>query len=139
MKSHEVAKLSGNDYLITHWDVDKALETLVWLTKTFGEGFVAIFTKGDSVEDALNITEDMSDEENTEAILSFMSRTIDRLNAKEYVKYSKIIVDGVKCNGKGIDFRTHFVGKLSTLHLLMFEVLRFQYGDFLGESSEADS
>lgn len=139
MKSHEVAKLSGNDYLITHWDVDKALETLVWLTKTFGEGFVAIFTKGDSVEDALNITEDMSDEENTEAILSFMSRTIDRLDAKEYVKYSKIIVDGVKCNGKGIDFRTHFVGKLSTLHLLMFEILRFQYGDFLGESSEADS
>lgn len=139
MKSHEVANLAGKDYLITHWDVDKALETMVWLTKTFGEGFVAIFTKGDSVEDALNITEDMSDEENTEAILSFMSRTIDRLDAKEYVKYSKIIVDGVKCDGKSIDFRTHFVGRLSTLHMLMFSVLRFQYGDFLGESSAEDS
>ena len=141
--SRQLTKYTAKDnvYLIGDWDVDTSLEILVWLTKTFGEGFISIFMSEEGQELAEKTlggkkTEDKEGDSlrEKELILEFTRNITKNLDAKEYVKYAKRIVSGVKCNGKDIDFSYHFVGKVDELHMLMFKVLQRQYGSFLGAS-----
>ena len=149
-------EIDGTTYSITNWDVDKALLTLVWLTKTFGEGFVGLFsskqgmsllfgeddgtpdTEVDDEEELIPKTSTASDGD-AEAIQEFISRVIDRLDERTYVKYAKHILDGVRIGTTKVNFGLHFVGKMALLHRLIFEVLRYQYGDFLGDRPGEDS
>jgi len=148
--------IDGTTYSITNWDVDKALLTLVWLTKTFGEGFVGLFSSkqgmsflmGEGSETPTDESEDdgelipkdgSTSDEDAKAIQEFISRVIDRLDERTYVKYAKHILDGVRIGTTKINFGLHFVGRMALLHRLIFEVLRYQYGDFLGDRPEGDS
>lgn len=142
-------EINGNHYVIGDWDVDKALETMVWLTKTFGEGILNLFV-GSEVEGAYNrligADEDIDDDgiiskvemtsEDKEQIKEFITAITRNLEPKEYVKYTKLIVAGVHVGGQKLEFKTHFVSKLGELHQLMFHVLRHQYSDFLGGSGD---
>lgn len=158
MKATHKVEIGGTTYSIYNWDVDKSLLTLVWLTKTFGEGFVGLFTSkagseflfgagdepekesgGDDDDDMLIPTSSRSDDDDAKVIQEFISRIIDRLDERTYLKYSKHILDGVRIGTTKINYGAHFVGKMALLHRLMFEVLRFQYGDFLGDSPGEDS
>jgi len=137
--------INGRNYIIGIWTVDKALETMVWITKTFGEGFLTLFMSDDGIDGAAKMIEstetkkekskDDLDKEKA-IILDFAGKIRDQLNAKEYVHYSKVIISGIKCSGQDINFNTHFTGRMFELHKLMFECLRHQYGDFLGASAE---
>ena len=140
-----ICTINGRTYVIGTWTVDKALETMVWITKTFGEGFLSLFMSGDGLDSAAKLIEKNDpekerSEEDLEAektlIMEFASKIRDQLNAKEYVHYSKIIVDGIRCDGQAIHFNTHFSGKMFELHRLMLACLRHQYGDFLGVNAE---
>ena len=142
-------EINGNHYVIGDWEVDKSLETMIWLTKTFGEGILSLFV-GSDVEGAYNrmigAEEDTDDEgvstkvemssEDKEKIRDFIESLTKNLEPKEFVKYTKLIVAGVHCGGQKVEFKTHFVGKLAELYLLMFHVLRHQYSDFLGGSGD---
>ncbi len=139
---------NGRIYLIGHWSVDKSLQTLVWLTKTFGEGFVTLFTSTagsqllfgskDSEEESKK-DDDVSEEEEAQMIKDFVNSIVDRLDEEQYVKYAKHIIDGVRLDGKKIDFNQHFIGRMGELHMVMFQVLKVQYSDFLGGGQESDS
>jgi hypothetical protein len=118
---------------------------MVWITKTFGEGFLSLFMSGDGLDSAAKLIEKSdSDEEKSDEdlesekalIMEFASKIRDQLNAKEYVHYSKTIIEGIRCEGQAIHFNTHFSGKMFELHQLMLKCLRHQYGDFLGASVE---
>lgn len=144
MSHKEPTKLviGKNTYIIGNWDVDKALEILVWLTKTFGEGLLTIFMSEDGLEAVRGMVDDgkekSSDEEakEKELVAEFAEKLINRLDAKEYVKYAKIIVSGTRCNGEAIDFKFHFVGRMGELHQVLFAVLKHQYSDFLAGSGD---
>lgn len=126
--------IGSNNYIIGDWSVDKALETMVWLTKTFGEGLLSLFMN----EDGMEMLNDMAEghgvegEKNQGAMEKFVAKLFEKLDAKEYVKYSKLICAGSHVNGQEINFNQHFAGKVSELHQVMFRILRHQYGDFLG-------
>jgi len=142
VKEPTIEKLNGNTYIITNWGVDKALETLVWITKTFGEGLITLLFSEGGEETLKQFTKDDKTSEEADAekelIADFAKRVIDRLDAKEYVKYAKLIVSGTKCNAQDIDFNQHFIGSMGELHRLLFAILKHQYSDFLGESGLAD-
>ena len=142
-KEPTIEKLGDNTYIICSWDVDKALETLVWLTKTFGEGLLTLLFSENGEETLKKLATDAKSDDEREAekdmVADFAKRVIDRLDAKEYVKYSKLIVKGTRCNGAEIEFGTHFIGKMGELHRLIFAILKHQYSDFLQESGLADS
>ena len=133
LTKHTVGK---NVYLIGDWDVDKSLEVLVWLSKTFGEGFISIFMSedGSEIADKAKEGEKINSEKEKALALEFAQTITKNLSAKEYVHYSKKIIEGAKCNGNDIDFGTHFIGKMKELHEVMFVTLKRQYGSFLGES-----
>ncbi len=149
MREAKQIEINGRNYLIGHWQVDKSLKTLVWLTKTFGEGFVAIFTSpvGSDLLGGSSLGEDepekpkkeISDKEEAEVIKDFVRSIVDRLDEDTYVKYARHIIEGVKVGGKAINFNQHFIGRMGELHNLMFEVLKLQYSDFLGGGQESDS
>jgi hypothetical protein len=143
-------EINGRTYTIGSWGVDKALETMVWLTKTFGEGFLSLLMAGEGVEDAKKLLDgtEVDDEgeirnktekelkEDKALIMEFAGKIREQLDAKEYVKYSKIIIEGIRCGGAPINFNTHFMGKMAELHQVMLQCLRHQYGDFLEGSAE---
>ncbi len=142
---------NGRTYIIGDWPVDKQLETLVWITKTFGDGILSLFMSGDSAEaldGLLYGTKDpeakaeekveLSDSEKRgkaerekEAMSDLIGKITKNLDAKEYVKYSKLIIEGIHCGGTRVNFSTHFIGKIGELHQVIFACLRHQYGDFL--------
>lgn len=141
-------EINGRTYLIGHWSVDKSLQTLVWLTKTFGEGFVTLFTSetgseflfgSNDSEEGSEEKSETSPEEDTAMIKEFVSNIVDKLDEETYVKYAKHIIDGVRFEGKKITFNTHFIQRMGELHMLMFKVLKVQYSDFLGGGQESDS
>lgn len=125
-----------NTYIIGTWTVDKSLEIFVWLTKTFGEGFVSIFMQQDE-QTAEALKSGGADDVEAKVIEEFVSKIVDRLEPAEYTKYARKICDGIKCNGQDLNFNTHFMGRIGELHFLMFHALRHQYSDFL-EGSESE-
>ena len=126
-------EINGRNYLIGDWDVDKSLETMVWIVKTFGEGFLSLFMTKDGFESIDGVVNgDVETDEERAIVKEFATKILDNIDPKEYAKYAKIICAGVRCNAKEIDFKFHFVRRMGELHLVMFHVLKHQYGDFLG-------
>ena len=125
----------GEKILIRHWDVDKQLEILAWLTKNFGEGIMALFMQNDSdVKDYLPETEYDDNgaltNQSQKNIQVFAREIFQKLEPKEYTKYMRIILQDCMHGPKKIDLNM-FKGKMVAMHTLAFEVLCYQYSDFL--------
>lgn len=134
-------EINGRVYIITDWQIDKQLETFVWLTKTFGEGLLTLFmTEGglDGVDNLLGNSEsELTDEEKKEkskkdldGLTDVVKKVTSNLEGKEYVKYVKIMLDGISCKAKSVSLMD-FTGRIGELHQVIFHCLRHQYGDFL--------
>ena len=158
MKQPLKKTINSRDYLIGCWEVDKSLEILVWLTKTFGEGVVTLFTSEAGMGAMLGkFTEEVEEAKTKEVgeapadpvatseadkaaeaklIKEFASSIVDKLDQKQYPVMCKHIIAGIRYQAQPINFNNHFVGRLGELHELMFHTIRFQYADFLGESDE---
>jgi hypothetical protein len=136
-------------YIIGDWTVDRSLETLVWLTKTFGEGILQLFIHEDGLDAADRLIsgtpeevdgqEVKTSEEDKQLANEFVSKILRNLDPREYSAYCKAILQGVKCNAQDINFNVHFQGRIAELHNVIFQVLRHQYSDFLGGSGGSDS
>lgn len=141
-KEPTIFKAENRTYIIGNWEVDKALETFIWLTKTFGEGLITILFSEDGQERIQKFGSEENKsaedaEQEKEMLSEFAAKVIDRLDTKEYVKYAKIIVSGTKCNAQDINFNQHFIGRMGELHRLILAILKHQYSDFLvGSGSE---
>ena len=128
----KVVEIGGESYLIEYWKVEKSLEIFAWLTKNFGESFMAFFMgEGDAPE----VMEELGDGSTTESatkIDKVLKQAIANLNPKEYVTYAKIILKDVQHGAKPINLDKVFRGRMLDLHTLLFHVLTYQYSDFLG-------
>jgi len=137
----KVVEYCGEKLLITHWHIDKQLEVLAWLTKTFGEGIMSLFLEGGDVDDYLPEMEKDSEgavtEESKNSIGAFVTEIFSKLSPKDYAHYAKYIVADVLHGNKKVDVNKLFRGRLVKLHYLIFEVLQYQYSDFLQENSES--
>ena len=137
MRDTNKLELDGKVYIIGDWPVDKSLKVLVWLTKTFGESIAGIFMTEEGFETLDNLQSEEKVSEGTKAaIADFVTKVLSNLDEDAYVKYCKLIVDGVKVDGKELNFNLHFVGKIGTLHTLLFHVLQQQYRDFFSAKSD---
>ena len=135
----KIVEIAGEKMLIQHWDVDKQLEVLVWLTKNFGEGVLNMFMEGGDVDDYLPEVQEDADgnmsKESMKTMADFVSSIFEKLNPNDHAYYAIYIVDVVKHKGNNrLDVNKIFRGKMVALHALIFQVLRYQYSDFLAES-----
>ena len=130
-------ELDGKTLLITYWNVDKQLEIMAWITKNFGDQILSLFMDGGDITDHVpNASEDLSEGERVN-LAKLITDAFKQLPPKEYAKYAKYIVCDVLEGSKKINMERMFRGKMVSLHVLIFEVLRYNFSDFLGESEEA--
>jgi hypothetical protein len=138
-KQPKQVTIKGNTYIIGVWDIDTSLEIFAWMVKRFGSGFMSLFMS----ESGQNLIQGRSvaidPEEEKDLIEELLQKISTSLEPKEYVKYCKRILTGIHFNGQELDFKFHFAGRVFDLHSLMFEVLTFQYSDFLGGGNAEDS
>ena len=124
----KIVEVGGKKYHIQYWSVDKATELLAWIGKNFGEGILVFFMEQEKL--AVN-----SDSEATGSYGEVFSKTLKKVSAnldpKEYSKYMRYMLSDLKCGPNKIDIDRDFRGKINQLHSLLFEVLTYQYSDFL--------
>lgn len=122
MRSVGNYQVDNHEYSIGHWPVDKANENLAFLVKTFGQGFVS----------ALDNNENLLDMDLGTAFLKdIISGLFDKLTPEQYAQKVKTWTTGILCDGKPIEYNTHFTGRIMHLHKVIFYILRHQYSDFL--------
>ena len=124
----KIVKLGEDTYIIGYWDIDKSLEVWAWLLKNFSEGVTSAVT-------SYAVENDKDDEEKIKSIVRSMTT---QLSPKEYTRYAKWIVEGIKVNGGDLKFNDHFMGGVGRLHVLLVHILTFQYSDFLEGSVVED-
>lgn len=122
MRSVGNYQIDNHEYSIGHWPVDKANENLAFLVKTFGHGFVAALESDQNVLDV-----DLG----SAIIKDIVGSLFDKLTPKQYADKMKDWTLGILCDGKPIEYNTHFTGRIMHLHKVIFFVLRHQYADFL--------
>lgn len=140
--STKMVELEGQNYVITYFNLDKSLEIFAWLTKNFGENVISMFMEGGDVGDYLPEVESDANgklsRKSMNTMSSFVGEIFSKLEPKEYVKYAKAIVSDVMIGSVRIKPDALFRGKTMLLHTLIFEVLKHNYSDFLGEESSEE-
>ncbi len=123
-------KVIGNEkYMVGHWHVDKQLAMMTRLIKLLGEPLAMIIMGGGSTS-AKSMME-MKVEPAT--IAKSVASLASRLGEEEVKQFFRDAVEGVRCNGKEIEFNTHFMGRVFTLMKVALFCIRHQYQDFLEE------
>lgn len=114
------------EYTIGHWTVDQSTETFAWIIEAFGPTFRSIFQATADVEQM------KSDTEVGLHFLEVVAKNLPTaLKPKEYAQRCKELVSGVLANNSPIIYNNQFTGRILHLHKLIFQVLKFQYADFL--------
>ena len=123
----EVAQhvIGGHTYKIGHWPVDKANSMLAFLVSTFGEGLSGLGKGG--VAGALDL------EIGLEFFAGVVKGLFSKITVEQYSIKMREICDGIICDGKAIEYNTHFQGRIFHLHAVAAHVLMHQYQDFLDE------
>ena len=132
--------VDGLKYEVGHWPVDKATGMLTKLIKILGEplamvivGAVGNKKDGESIMDA-----DLSALKG-ESISKAFAGLSTRLDEHEVQKMLKEINEGILCDGKRIDYNTHYMGRIGHLFRVSMFVLKHQYSDFLvGNPAQGD-
>lgn len=120
--------IDGKKYMIGHWPVDTQLTMMTRLIKLLGEPLAMIIMGGEgSKKSILDVKLDGS------VIGPAISALSLRLHEDEVKQMFRDAVSGVKCDGKDIEFNTHFMGRIMHLMKVATFCLRHQYQDFLEE------
>lgn len=129
--------IGDEKYQCGTWDVDTATDTLTKLVKLLGEPLVMVLMGAvESTKDkegglkALMNTD--IDDLKTESIAKAFNGLAMRLNEKEVKDVLRLCTSQMLCNGKQIEYNTHFMGRIGLLMRVAMQVLRHQYRDFLG-------
>ncbi len=118
MQRTEERRIGEHTYSITQFSGTKGLKMFTRLVKLIGEPAAMMFDKGES---------EMSGEVLAPMIKALASN-IDESIVENLVKD---LLEGVRCDGKEIQFDIHFAGNFGELFSVIRAVLEVQYGNFL--------
>jgi hypothetical protein len=121
MQLTEERMVDGLTYEISKFSATKGVRMLTRLASLLGEP-IGAFTEGGLDK---KITGDM--------VSRAAKALFERLDENQAEKTVKDLLENVRCDGKAIQFDTHFQGRILHLFKVLKEVLEVQYGDFFGE------
>lgn len=127
------AVIEGRKYEFGFWDVDTSTEYLTKLAKLLAEPFGAMVggTKAGGVSSLMDA--DVSSL-NMEALTKAFQGLATRLNEEEVKDILRQCTKSVLCDGKPIEYDSHFLGKVGLLFRVAIANLKHQYSDFLPAS-----
>lgn len=134
------AKIDGKTYSFGYWDVDTSTEYLAKLIKLLGEPIarvmLGVVEKKEAGQSILDVdTKNL----NTEAVASAFQGLALRLNEEEVKDLVRQCTRGILCDGKKIDYQSHFLGKIGHMMRVCLANLKHQYADFLAASPGGES
>lgn len=141
--------IDNHKYQCGTWDVDTATDTLTTLTKLLGESLVMVLmgavetakeNRKEGEPGGLQGLMNMDVEKiKTDVIAKAFQGLSTRLNHAEVKQILHLCSDQLLCDGKRVDYNTHFMGRIGHLLKVTVQVLRHQYRDFLGGNPVAGS
>lgn len=118
-------RVGDYEYICTYYPATRSVEIFTRISKHVGEPLGKLFG-GES-------DEGKGMEAKLEAVLPGVLKALsDRLDKIETVSLIKDILDCLQLKGEftvKVNFDEHFKGQLGHMFKVMFEVLKFQYGD----------
>lgn len=128
------ATIKGQKYQFGYWDVDTSTSYLTKLLKLLGEPLaMALLGAIEAKEDGQSLMDVDMDQLKGEAIAKAFQGLAARLNENEVKEILRQCQKGVMCDGKQIDYNTHYMGKIGLLFQVSLANLKHQYSDFLGD------
>ena len=132
MKMKEVT-IDGKKYSFGYWDVDTSTEYLTKLIKLLGEPLAMILLGAvDKKEEGQSLMDIDTSQIKGDAIAAAFKGLASRLSEDEVKQIMRQCANGVLCDGKKIDYNSHFMGKIGHLFRVALANLKHQYSDFLG-------
>lgn len=124
----KVIYIGENEYKISPWMATRGMGYMKRLTKVAGPSITALFKQeeNESIDTAEN------------AFGKAVELLCENIDKDDVVDLVKAIVSSVRCNGKDINFDTHFSANYLELFKLVFEVLKVNYGSFFMQSGIVD-
>lgn len=128
--------IDGKKYQVGYWDVDTSTATLTKLFKILGEPLAKILLGAlEEKKEGQSLMDVKLDGAQAKFVAEAFSGLSSRLDEGEVQKLLRQCCgQGLLCDGKQVEYNSHFMGKIGHLFKVAFFVLRHQYSDFLGES-----
>ncbi len=127
MRTTSEFKAGAHTYQVNMWHPDKAIENMTWLVKLMGEPLVAIVVNIGSVQELMESDVDLT------LLAPSVKHLMQNLNEKEVVIKVNQFTEDMLCDGKKVDYVTHYMGRPGHLMKVIMGVLKAQYADFFDE------
>ena len=121
-----------HEYQVNMWHPDKAMLNLAWVVKMVGEPVITILMQVDTLEELMEKVD-------SEVLVPAVKSLITQINEKEFVEKVNSFTEGMLCDGKQVEYETHFLGYPGHLMKVVYFVLKAQYEDFFDEPLVASS
>lgn len=115
--------IDGHDYEFSQMGAKQSLKTLVRLSKIIGKPIAMLAgAPGKGILD-----KDVS----SETLAAAVGAMVEHLDGDETVELCELLcATTVMCDGKKVDFQTHYEGRLDHLFSVLSAALEVQYGNF---------
>ena len=118
-------EVGGHTYELGEWPVDKAIEIMTWLSQTIGPVLFQAVSGAQSLSSVMDA--DLGQVLNQGVVNALTN--IKSAEVKE--RFRQIAGVDLLCDGKQIDYNTHYQGRIGHLLKVSVAVIKFQYADFL--------
>lgn len=110
--------VDGQSYSVTQFSASKGMKLLTRLVKILGEPMASFLSNPDAEAEG--------------AFQMALGSLSEKLDEDVVLNTVKELIDCLSTSEGPIQFDTHFAGRFGHLFKVIGEVLKFQYGDFLG-------
>ena len=139
MKSFKIGK--HHTYEFGTWGIDKANENFAFLMQHAETLLDPIMNgiKAVGLDDDLSL-EGFLEDESMQALVkgagSAVAKILAGIGPRDFKKKMREYTEGILCDGKKVEYDTHFLGRPTHLYMVVGFQLFYQYSDFLDESQD---
>ena len=127
MRTTHTFEIQGSKYQVNMWHPDKAMANLTWLVKTAGEPLVQIFMTVESLDELMDKNIDFS------TFVPAVKGIFQKLDENQVVSKVHAFTEEILCDGKALEYESHFLGRPGLLMKVLIQVVKGQYADFFDE------
>lgn len=131
MREQQTKTIDGQEYFFSQFGPKLSLKILTRLVKIAGEPLAIAISSAQTKDGKIKLDKDIDPD-----ILGRAARALsERLDEDEVLSLIEQLTSGdaVTCDGKKVDFNSHYDGKLGHLFKVFGAALEVQYGNFFDE------
>lgn len=126
----KTVKVDGYSYTLPLLGTIVGTRMLIKLINVSGEGIVSYIATTDKIDwkDFLAADIDMS------VAVQAIATMVGAIDEREIESYLDTLLNGLRCDGADVNVNDHFRGRYRHMLKVLWEVIRYNYGDFFDSS-----